>query len=303
MQIDPPEHPLVRRARKAVLMAELLTRSRCSRQPITGEAPIAVCLTSYAHRLERVHLAIESIARSEPRPQRFILWVAHEDRARAVTPALDRLVERGLEIRLTDDYGPHKKNYPYARDHAQDGLAMVTADDDILYPEGWLAGLAEAQRREPEVFLGYRAHELQIDRGAVAPYAAWPPAHAHTPGPRTFVTGGAGAVFPPAMMQAMAAAGEDFMRTCPRADDVWINVQALRSGVRTHLVPTSLSALGLPGVQQKGALHETNVHGGNDAQIAATYAQPDIHALQLDDPPIGDASDNSREDRGELEDS
>lgn len=278
MNIDPAEPPLLRKARKAAAMTELNLRSRLSRTSVVGDAPVVVCLTSYAHRLEVVHLAIESIARSGPRPQRFILWVARDDMDRAQTDGLRRLMSRGLEILPTDDLGPHKKNYPYARAHAGSGLAMVTADDDILYPRGWLAGLVDAHCKQPENFIAYRAHEVQVDGAVLTPYATWSAATSSS-GPRTFVTGGAGAVFPSGLMRAMAAAGETFMETCPRADDVWINVQALRSGTRTTLVPNALSALGLPGVQQRGALHEDNVHGGNDAQIEATYTEADVALL------------------------
>ena len=48
--------------------------------------------------------------------------------------SLRRLERRGLEVRLTQNYGPHTKYYPSLADAIADGLPLVTADDDILYP-------------------------------------------------------------------------------------------------------------------------------------------------------------------------
>jgi hypothetical protein len=279
VQIDAPQHPLLKKARKARALATLRVQNRVSRRSILGDAPVAVSLTTYGYRFATVAYAIESIARGPVRPRRFILWVDEAEAGRADRPDLDRLRARGLEIRSTADYGAHKKNYPFARDHADDGLAMVTADDDIIYPRGWLAGLVDAHAAHPDSFVAYRAHEMALDGATIAPYKDWRPAGPGTPANRAFVTGGAGAVFPSRMMRRMREAGDDFLRTCPRADDIWINVMALRSQTPTVVVPTTASALGIPGVQQKGNLHEGNVHGGNDEQIRATYTAEDIASL------------------------
>lgn len=281
MDIDPAQPSPVRVGRKASAIAGARLRNRVSKASILGDAPVAVSLTSYGERLHIVADVIETIARSKPRPRRFVLWVDDPTFDVSGYPALERLTRRGLEIRLSENYGPHTKNYPYCREFADDGLALVTADDDIIYPRGWLAGLVAHQRRHPEEFLGYRAHRVTFTPGGdVADYAQWEPEPLEDPTPRTFITGVAGAVFPPALQRAMREAGDVFMKSCPRADDVWINLMALRAGVAARRVDgTSMSLLSYPR-SQEGALHHDNVGGGgNDVQMKATVTPHDVELM------------------------
>jgi hypothetical protein len=160
----------------------------CARAPITGAAPVAVSLTSYGKRLEIVGHAIESIARGPVRPRRMILWVSDDGFDLAAYPRLARLEKRGLEILRSADFGPHKKSHPYVEAYAADGLDLVTADDDIMYPQGWLAGLIAARRAHPGEFVGYRAKRVVLDAaGDLAPYAEWPGADVGESGPRVFL--------------------------------------------------------------------------------------------------------------------
>lgn len=169
----------------------------------------------------------------------------------------------------------------YIEAYAADGLDLVTADDDIMYPQGWLAALIAARRAHPGEFVGYRAKRVLLDvAGELAPYAEWPSADVGESGPRVFLTGGAGVVFPQRLIGQMHEAGDSFTETCPRADDIWINVQALRAGVVTRRVPCRGFALSFPRSQGEGALHTDNVgRGGNDRQLAATLTPGDLDVL------------------------
>lgn len=281
MEIDvAPRVDKVRKARKLAALARLATTNRFSRSAITGDAPVALSITSYGKRMHGVAYAIESIGAGTVRPERFILWVDEPDFALADFPMLERLTYRGLEIRRTENFGPHKKSYPYCREHGGSGLDLVTADDDVLYPSGWLAGLAQARMSYPGEFLGYRGKIVTTDSGGLVPYAQWPLAHAGDAGSRVFLTGLAGIVFPARLRAAIRDAGEEFMDVCPRADDIWINVHALRSGTPTRILDAGgMSLLSMPRSQGDLALHTENVaRGGNDRQLAATMTPADLRA-------------------------
>ena len=126
----------------------------------------------------------------------MILWVSDDGFDVAAYPRLARLEKRGLEILPSADFGRHKKSHPYVEAYAADGLDLVTADD-IMYPQGWLAGLIAGRRAHPGEFVGYRAKRVLLDAaGDLAPYAEWPSADVGESGPRVFLPGGAGVVFP-----------------------------------------------------------------------------------------------------------
>src|ERR1019366_9435926 len=113
-------------------------RNRFSRRSALGTANVAVSLTSYGDRLETVHLTIESIARGRFRPKQLILWLAQDDYQGCLPPAVQRLRQRGLEVRSCEDVGPHTKYYPYVLSQTTYEYPLVTADDDLFYPSTWL---------------------------------------------------------------------------------------------------------------------------------------------------------------------
>ena len=84
-----------------------------------GDAPVVVSLTSYGSRIRAVHLAVESMVHGTVRPQRLILWLREADVVADPPAPLARLVRRGLELRCTEDWGPHQKYYPYVRSRAR----------------------------------------------------------------------------------------------------------------------------------------------------------------------------------------
>ena len=140
-------HP--RRTVRALLvladMAWLLLSNRFSRKAVATKEPGAVVsLTTYGRRVGAVHLAIESIARGDTKPSRLILWLDDAALFANLPRPLLRLEHRGLEIRLCKNYGPHKKYYPYVESQKAFPYPLATADDDVIYPRSWLAGLLDA---------------------------------------------------------------------------------------------------------------------------------------------------------------
>lgn len=150
-------------------------RRRFATGPVTGDAPVVVSLTSYGTRIRTVHWVVEAIGCGAVRPQRLILWL--EDAPTVADPPgpLAALARRGLEIRLTQDWGPHKKYYPYVCSVEHHRVPLVIADDDVLYGKTWLADLLEAHDEHPQEVITYRAHRMALANGAILPYARWTP--------------------------------------------------------------------------------------------------------------------------------
>ena len=160
----------LRRIEKLAQMARLELRNRFSRTSLLSEAGPVVSLTTYGKRAKTVYLAIESIGRGTALPSRLILWLDELDFFKDLPKQLRRLQARGLEVRLCENLGPHKKYYPYVESQDHFDLPLVTADDDILYPPGWLKGLVNGMRRYPGTIHCYRARVLALGSDGVAPY-------------------------------------------------------------------------------------------------------------------------------------
>jgi hypothetical protein len=111
---------------------------------------VVVSLTSYGARVDLCHLTIESIGRGSCRPGRLILWLEDYENVSGLPATLQRAVRRGLEVRSCKNFGPHTKYHPAVQEAVGSNQQLVTADDDVLYPRYWLAGLQTANRRWPD---------------------------------------------------------------------------------------------------------------------------------------------------------
>jgi len=283
-----PLGPLVRNTRRrakrryAVLAARRLGRRLSNgRTPLTGEAPVVVSLTSHGRRVEDVALTIESIGAGRVRPKRLILWLDNPSTFESLPQPLRSQQKRGLEVLLTENYGPHTKYFPYARSSERHVLPLVTADDDILYPRYWLARLLAAYDEAPELVSCYRASVVKLLGDAIAPYDSWPRCKDVEASVTRFATGVSGVVYPPAMLDELASRGDAFRATSPRADDIWLHWVALRTSRRVRQIATRpRHFLVIPGSQDDALMNHNVDSGGNDAQIRALYTRKDIADLR-----------------------
>lgn len=235
-----------------------------------------VSLTTHGRRLEWVYLTIESIAAGEVRPSRIVLWLERESLANR-PESLRRLEKRGLQVRVTDNYGPHTKYYPYLLGQSKFDTPMVTADDDVIYCRSWLRELVLAHARDSSVINCHRAHVVVMARTGFAPYRTWPDCRSQAASFAHFATGVSGCIYPVRFLQFLKSAGSAFLSLCPNADDVWLHANAIRSGFRIKQIRNrALDYPTIPATQKEGLLYANVALGGNDRQILNTYTPDDL---------------------------
>jgi hypothetical protein len=255
-------------------------RNRTQRKPIVASHGPIVSLTTHAKRIHTVHLTLESIANGTVLPSRIILWLDDREAFDNRPQALRRLGERGLEIQMTQNYGPHKKYYPFLESADNFETALVTADDDVLYPAGWLSGLVNSFNEDRTVINCYRAHEMKLAEGAIEPYRSWEPCRSVLPSFLNFSVGNSGRIFPPVFLRALKAAGRGFEQQCPTADDVWLHANAVRAKFMTRQIGSRpFNFPTVPDTQDIGLFRSNVALGHNDIQIKKTYRSADIEAL------------------------
>lgn len=273
------------------LTSKFASASASSRRSVVGDAPVIVSLTTHGERFESVHLAIESIAAGSLLPSRIILWLDDESLLNNLSPGLRELVKRGLEVKLSSNLGPHTKYFPTLREFGpgRSALALATADDDILYPQNWLARLVRAWSRSADRIHCWRAHEMSLVRpDTLAPYQDWKPAWTRAPRSSNFLTGVSGVIYPKRMLRALALAGEGFLTCSPKADDVWLNYVAVQNDIRVQQVrriPRHFPVIG--GTQQTGLFHSNAIGTRNDEQISRTFDPATISRISADLPLVG----------------
>lgn len=262
-------------------LAHLRSRNERSKQSVIAPGGPVVSVTTYGERLSTVHLVLESIAAGSVLPSRLILWLDSAEAFANRSPALERLVRRGLEICLSENFGPHTKYYPYLLSADTFETPLATADDDLLYSRWWLEGLVRAHREFPEAVNCYRAHRIRLSEGAITPYQTWTSCRSTEPEFLHFATGVSGCIYPPSLLRRLKLAGMEFLQHCPKADDVWLHVNALRAGMKTRQIwSRPLRFPFVPGTQDSGLYHGNVILAGNDEQIQNTYTAKDIALLE-----------------------
>ncbi|HQN64206.1 MAG TPA: hypothetical protein PLR90_01415 [Methylophilus sp.] len=256
-----------------------------SNRQVNGDTQVVVSLTTYGKRLQVVYLTIESIVSGCARPKRLILWVQDEHQFLNLPKSLQRLRERGLEIRLSKNYGSHTKYYPYIKEFAADNLPLVTADDDVFYPQFWLEGLYQAYLKDDKVVSCYRAHLMLIDEESnkVAPFYKWGMCNTDVPSYMHHATGVAGIIYPPKLLHMLANAGDVFLELCPKGDDIWLHVNSIRNGYKIRQIfKNDLKLRTIPFTQQDGLIQQNAHEGLNTIQADKTYTPNDIAILKTE---------------------
>lgn len=262
-------------------LLRLAIRNRLTRHPVVdATSDVVVTMTTHRARVPSVYLALESIARGRVRPGRLLLWIDDPAILAATPRTWRRLERRGVEILSAERHGVHTKWHPYVRAVARHERPLVTADDDMIYPEGWLEGLMAAHADHPDEILCYRAHRIRFDGDVMASYPTWSPCRDQLPTLANFGTSVSGQLFPPRLLDYVARAGTSFHDLCPRSDDIWLHVCAVRAGVPVRqIVPEPIHFEFIPQTQGV-ALHLTNFSRDNDVQIGSTYTAEDVAKIR-----------------------
>ena len=247
---------------------------------IHSDGPV-VCLTTYGTRTSTVYLTIESIGRGRMLPSRIILWLDEKQTFDNLPHSIRRLAKRGLEVKMCANYGPHKKYFPFIASEKVFSRPLVTADDDILYPESWLEVLQSAYAKYPDAVSCFRSRVVSLEDNGFVKYADWELCSSQTPDIRHIATGTSGVIYPPEFLSKLKSAGDGFLSCCPRADDLWLHVNEVRSGVPVHQIfENALHFTPIPGTESGSLALANHLSGGNDEQIALTYTREDRDMLR-----------------------
>jgi len=186
-----------------------------------------VSLTSYGKRLtDTAPYAITTLFNQTIQPNKIILWVAYEDKEN-VPQIMEKLIEKGLEIRFCEDIKSYKKLIPALQEFPSDYI--ITADDDVYYPENWFEQFIAEHKKNPNKIICHRAHGIRFDENYNPfPYERWeicvePTMYIGN----IFPTGVGGILYPPKCFYKDILNKELFMKFAPMADDIWFWAMAI----------------------------------------------------------------------------
>jgi hypothetical protein len=235
-----------------------------------------VSLTSFPARIGTLHFVIQSLLEQTCVPEEIHVWLgADEIPNRNWLPrALLDFEKRGLHVhfapRTFHQYDKFMHNGALNRDRP-----FVIVDDDVIYPPSSMESLLSAHQTHPNAVIANRCHQMALkEDGDIAPYSSWKrEVQVGSPSLTAFPTGAGGVLYPPGFLSDQAVIDvERVLSLAPYADDIWLKVCALASGVPTMSTPLSKGSdwyLRYTPTMTAGALHATNVDLGlNDLQMS-----------------------------------
>ena len=228
-----------------------------------ADTEVIVSLTTHSFRINDVYLAIESIMQGTMLPNRIILWLSQEYENTPLPITLQNQMKRGLDVRFCKDIRSYTKLIPALREFPNS--AIVTIDDDIIYPIDTLEHLVNAYNNSHNCICAYWVHAIPTDlKEKYTSFLKWPDVTGQVEKSHLyFYEGFGGVLYPPKSLDDDVLNEDVFLDICKSADDVWFNAMSLKRGTPVQYVnprPGLFKCIGNPNVQSI-ALRNVNSNG------------------------------------------
>ena len=227
---------------------------------------IVVSLTSFPPRFSQLDKCLKSLIVQSVKPDRIIVYLGSDSRVEILTEEMKRYEEYGVEYRFdsTKNLMPHKK-YFYAMQEFPDSI-VVTADDDVIYPNNWLKSLYYSYKVFPEAVSARRVHFIKIKDGELLPYDHWKDQCRDLliPSMRLIATGNGGVLYPPGCFDKEAFNYSVIEELCLRTDDIWLKCMEIRNRIPVVWVKNWQVRPATVDSKDNQRLQDENVFTGNN---------------------------------------
>ncbi len=235
---------------------------------------IIVSFTSYPKRIHTVHKVLDSIIGQTVLPDKIVLYLSSSEfKEFGCLPDFSKYTKYGFEIHWNEENLKSHKKWFYAFQEYPNDI-VVTIDDDILYKNTALEILLKYHTLFPECVVARNAAVITSDKGDwVAPYEMWCSSSVDYVGaPRMDLCaiGNGGILYPVHLFKTNEVFSVDvFMEKSRYADDLWMKVMEVYSGIPTVLAERRWDDVVLTEHQTTCLFQSYNKDGGNDKQLKA----------------------------------
>jgi hypothetical protein len=235
----------------------LVTAGKLGAGASVSEEPIIVSFTSIQSRLPVVATTVRSLLRQSVQPEKIVLWL-HTGLKGKVPDSLQKLVGVRFTIEYRDRDSSHCKLVHALTEYPQHFI--VTCDDDLIYPEDWLARLISFHRKYPDSIVAHECRNIAYDSNQQPePYLQWHRTASGDAQVNTMALGYGGVLYPPGSLHSDVTSESLYMKLTPKADDLWFKAMAMLQGTEVRRTdcdkPKPLPVAG----SQKVALGKVNI--------------------------------------------
>ena len=222
-----------------------------------------ISLTSYPPRIDIVSQTIKSLLGQNPAPDLVVLYLAESQFPNKQIPAeLNAITQtnKSFQIRWTKDTRSYKILIPALQEFPDDIIVIV--DDDVVYPQEWLARLIAAHKKYPRAVIGNYVYRIDLNR----PYKRWRKLQNKLwrrwlfgrPSFKNFATGVGGVLYPPHSLHPDVFNEDVFKAIAPTNDDIWFWAMTVLNKRKIAIVPNPIKDLPLIANSQVVSLWSEN---------------------------------------------
>ena len=252
---------------------------------VDEKSNVVISLTSFPGRIQTVWITVATLLNQTVKPRAVILWLAEDQFPNGEAGLPEKLLqvkEKGLTIRFCDNLYPHKKYY-YTMLENPDAF-VITADDDVFYPEYLVDELVRTAQKNPGAVCCTWAHEISLDDdGCVKPYNEWRQCimDGTTPSVRIMPVGCGGVLYPPHCLDEAVFDKTAIQRLCLRTDDLWLKCMAVLKGTPAVQTERKGKIFFTIVETQASGLHHENVgeDRNNEAMGKILAAYPEVRKI------------------------
>lgn len=260
---------------------EKLTLTEIGINQKVRDKQVTVTLTTYADRVNTVHYTIRTLLNQTYKPDRVILWLADEFRDAELPKELLELEKFGLTIRYCEELRSHKKYYFAMQEFPED--IIITADDDIIYPENQIEKLIKVSGRFPGCVVANEAKKLVFDKKFELLYQQneGSASFGMTPDVMLLPIGCGCILYPPHCLDKEVFNKENIKGLAYTADDLWLKAMEIRNGVKAVKTAKWIRTLSCIEGSQKTHLAQVNrLENKNEETMRKILdAYPDIKEI------------------------
>lgn len=229
-----------------------------------------ISLTSYPKRINYIHIVVKSLLSQNERNIKIILWLAHEEfleKEKSLPVELKNLIGEKFHIEWCDNLFSYKKLIP-ALIKYKDKI-IITADDDVIYPNNWLSLLLNSYLEDPFSIHCHRGHQIKLENQHIINYKRWPK-RIYTDKAlfSNFITGVGGVLYPPNSLYSDVFNSNIFLKLCKYGDDIWFWAMSVLNNTKIKIVKNGYNKFYNIENTQDDNLWQKNTEGGrNDIMI------------------------------------
>ena len=179
------------------------------------------------------------------KPNKIILWLSKIQFPNQENDLIKELLELqnyGLTIRwLDDDIKSYKKLIPALIEYPND--VIITADDDLYYPNYWIERLVKSYLSDPKVVHTHCSTKIIVENDLIRFKARY---GLDGDGSKLFtnkILGGSGTLYPPHVLHHDITNKDKFLCLAPTNDDIWFWAMALANNTKIKWIEGNMRKL------------------------------------------------------------